>query len=119
MSTEVGTYLFKRRSEKGWSLREASKRLDISPSRLSEIEKGISKNTNKTTLPSRETIEKLAQGYKIPEDLLLKKAGFLPKMEEEKIHATDELLELMQLVASMGVKKQQIVLAVAKLIAQL
>lgn len=64
-----------RRHELGLSLKEASKRTGIQPSRLHDLETGVNSTTGKSTGPTRENIERLAKGYKLSTEYLLDLAG--------------------------------------------
>ncbi len=69
-----------RRSELNYSLKEASRRTGIQPSRLHDLEQGRSSTTGKPTGPSRENIKKIAKGYLLDEAYLLDLSG-QPKLD--------------------------------------
>lgn len=59
------------------SLRNASKRMNISYSYLSLLEKGIDNRTGTPVKPSSETLRQIAKGYKYDYMKLIKIAGYL------------------------------------------
>lgn len=75
-SREFGAYIKELRVNKGLSLREAAKRIDINHMRLSEIESGKSRGTGRDTRPRREVVIRMAEVYEVPVNTLLEKAGF-------------------------------------------
>lgn len=77
----VGEYLQQVRFTKGWSLREAAKRVGLAHSRIDEVEKMIDARTGKTFRPSYVNIVKFAKAYGLPPDQLLKRAGYEPGIE--------------------------------------
>lgn len=81
--SQFGEYVFQVRQSKGWSLREAAKRIGIAHSRLDEIEKMIDGRTRKPFVPSYVNVVKLAKAYGLPPDELLRKAGYEPGIELE------------------------------------
>lgn len=64
-----------RRAELLLSLKEASKRTGIQPSRLHDLEQGRSSTTGKPTSPTRDNIKRLAKGYQLSEEFLLDIVG--------------------------------------------
>ena len=64
-----------RRAELQLSLKEASRRTGIHPSRLHDLEQGRSSTTGKPTSPTRDNIKRLAKGYQLSEEFLLDLAG--------------------------------------------
>lgn len=78
-----GDYVFQIRQSKGWSLREAAKRIGIAHSRLDEIEKMIDGRTRKPFVPSYINVVRLAKAYGLPPDELLRRAGYEPGIELE------------------------------------
>lgn len=74
--TEFGAYIRKARESRGWSLREADKRLGLHHSRLHELESGKSSKTGKKLVPTQDNLEKLAKGYNLPIDHLFALAYF-------------------------------------------
>lgn len=59
------------------SLRDASKRANISHNYLSILEKGIDPQTKAPVNPSPETLKRLAKAYNYPYEQLMFKAGYL------------------------------------------
>lgn len=82
-SVRIGEYLRGLREQKGWSAREAARRLGTSQTRLQEVESGFSRTTGKTTMPSVDVLLKAASGYGQPLPLLMELAGLAPKSPEE------------------------------------
>lgn len=72
----LAAYLLKLRKETGFSLREAARQADITPSYLSKIEGGITFYT-----VSIRTIVNLAKTYNIPLAVILEKAKLIPDSE--------------------------------------
>jgi len=85
----VSAYLKTRRQELNLSLKEAARRTGLQPSRLHDLEQGVSSTTGKPTAPTRSNIKKLAHGYQVSEDYLLDLAG-RPHLNP----ATDEEMRL-------------------------
>lgn len=82
------THIKDRRLELHLSLKEASKRTGIQPSRLHDLETGINSTTGKPTGPTRENIRQLARGYQLPEDYLHDLAGrpsLTPSEDDERL----------------------------------
>ena len=73
---EFGARVRARRNELRFTVRDAAKRLGISPSRLAAVERGRSYSTDATTRPSRELVERFARIYGLPQDVLLAAAGY-------------------------------------------
>lgn len=78
-----GEWIRERRSERGLSQKEAAARLKISPSRLAEIEAGVTYARGRPTRPSRELVLRMAVTYGLAEELLLAEAGFPVSKEPE------------------------------------
>jgi hypothetical protein len=62
---------------KNWSIREAAKRMGISYSYLSILEKGIDPRTGKNSNPKPDTLRIISKAYEYPYEELLKEAGYL------------------------------------------
>ena len=73
---DLGPYLKAEREAQGLGLREAARRIGISHTRLTEIEKSRSYSTQDSTKPSRETLKKIAACYCLSEAVLLALAGY-------------------------------------------
>ena len=69
-------FIKERRQELGFTLKKAAKATGVAPSRLHDLERGISSTTGKPTSPSHENIQKISKGYGVAEDYLLKLAGY-------------------------------------------
>lgn len=82
--TPFNNFLKARRQELNLSLKAASDRTGIQPSRLHDLEQGVSSTTRKPTAPTRENIKRIARGYGVSEDFLLDLAG------SPKLDAADE-----------------------------
>jgi transcriptional regulator with XRE-family HTH domain len=65
------------RISKNWSIREAAKRMGISYSYLSILEKGIDPRTGKNSNPKPDTLRIISKTYEYPYEELLKEAGYL------------------------------------------
>lgn len=78
----LGEYLYQARQERGWSLREAAKRVEsLTHSRIDEIEKMRDARTGKYFVPSYINVIRLAKAYDLPVDDLLRRAGYEPGIE--------------------------------------
>lgn len=69
------SYIKDRRHELGLSLKEASRRTGIQPSRLHDLEQGRNSTTGKPTEPTRENITLLSKGYQLSREFLFELAG--------------------------------------------
>ena len=91
---DTGQYLLSLRTQNGFTQPIVSKALGISPSYLSEIEKGV-------RMPSDELIEELATYYGISENDLFQRYGKLPILVSQEIrehpYLQDALGELRRL----------------------
>jgi transcriptional regulator with XRE-family HTH domain len=65
------------RQNKNWSIRTAAKKMGISYSYLSILEKGIDLRTGKDSCPKPDTLRLISKGYNYPYEELLKAAGYL------------------------------------------
>jgi transcriptional regulator with XRE-family HTH domain len=65
------------RLEKNWSIREAAKKMGISYSYLSILEKGIDPRTGKDSNPKPDTLRIISKAYEYPYEELMKAAGYL------------------------------------------
>lgn len=65
------------RLSKNWSIREAAKRMGISYSYLSILEKGIDPRTGKDSNPKPDTLRLISKAYDYPYEELMKAAGYL------------------------------------------
>lgn len=74
---EFGKRVKERRQALGLTLREAARRLDLSPSRLGAIERGVAYSTGNATRPRRDLVERVADVFELPRDLLLASAGYV------------------------------------------
>lgn len=113
--SDFGAYLKAQREAKGWTLREAAKRIKVSASRLTEIERGKSYHTDHATKPSREVVERIAQAYDLSKDLLLAEAGYDVGPLSE---LSPETLRLVRLFESLPLEKRKLALAVLRLFAE-
>lgn len=77
----LGEYLQRVRLEKGWSLREAAKRVGLAHSRVDEVERMIDARTGKPFKPSYINVVRFAKGYGLAPDELLRRAGYEPGIE--------------------------------------
>lgn len=84
-----GKSLTEYRARAGYTLQEAAKALGTSVSYLSELENGVKKN------PSDEVLIKIAELYKVPENLLLEKFGRMDVAFLEELEKNDSLKHLL------------------------
>lgn len=66
----LGEYVKKRRQEMGLSLREFGEKCGVSHTHIDSIEKGYDVRSGRKVNPTRETIQKLAQGLGVSESEL-------------------------------------------------
>lgn len=78
MGETLGEFLKKLREEKGYSLREAGKQTGIAEAYLWQLENG------KRGIAHPEMFKKLAKGYGVPAETLLKHAGYLEKPADQE-----------------------------------
>ncbi|MDB5098050.1 MAG: Helix-turn-helix domain [Cyanobacteria bacterium RYN_339] len=97
-----GAQIRARRVVLGWTVREAAPKLGVSRSRLSEIERGLSYSTGNATRPSRELVERVAEVYDLPRDLLLVSAGYPVDTPLELSPATRDMLVLFERLTPNG-----------------
>jgi len=71
-SIKFGEYLHKLRDERGWSLRDIQEKTkgEVSNAYLSQLESG------KKNIPTLKVIQKLADAFGLPIEVLLKEAGY-------------------------------------------
>lgn len=72
----VGEFLRRYRLERGWSFRDAAKRVGIPHSRIDEVEKQVDARTGKRFAPSFKLLLKFAKGYGLPQEELLRLGGY-------------------------------------------
>lgn len=65
------------RLSKKWSIRQAAKKMGISYSYLSILEKGVDPRTGKDSNPKPETLKIISKAYDYPYEELMKAAGYL------------------------------------------
>jgi transcriptional regulator with XRE-family HTH domain len=65
------------RISKNWSIREAAKRMSISYSYLSVLEKGLDPRTGKGSCPKPDTLKVISKAYDYPYEELMKAAGYI------------------------------------------
>lgn len=85
------------RISKNWSIREASKRMGISHSYLSVLEKGIDSRSGKDSNPKPDTLKMISKAYEYPYEELMKAAGYL---SEEPI--TDRKFDLTVFISNIN-----------------
>jgi transcriptional regulator with XRE-family HTH domain len=78
MSVEIefGARLRGRREARGLSLREAARIIEISLTRLVELEQGVSHHTGAPTRATRKVLERISRAYDVSLDVLLQEAGY-------------------------------------------
>lgn len=94
---EFGELLQAYRKKRGWSLREAATRFELSHMRLAELERGVSRGTGHATRPSREVVRRMALALGVPIDNLLEHAGYArekPELDERFMLLLDLFAEL-------------------------
>lgn len=94
---EFGELLQDYRKKRGWSLREAATRFELSHMRLSELERGVSRGTGHATRPSREVVRRIALAFGVPTDFLMEQAGYArehPELDERSTLLLDLFGEL-------------------------
>ena len=84
MGDGLAAYLKKLRAEKKYTLKEAGDRTNIAEAYLWQLENG------KREVPRPETLRKLAEGYGMPLENLLKYAGYLEQPTDPKKEAEAE-----------------------------
>ncbi|MCX7922752.1 MAG: helix-turn-helix domain-containing protein [Clostridia bacterium] len=77
MMNNLGELFRQIRINKNWSIREAAKRMGISHSYLSILEKGIDPRTGKDSSPKPDTLRIISKAYDYPYEELMKAAGYL------------------------------------------
>jgi len=80
-SIKFGEYLHKLRDERNWSLRDIQEKTkgEVSNAYLSQLESG------KKNIPTLKVIQKLADAFGLPIEVLLKEAGYAsPEMAAKK-----------------------------------
>ncbi len=81
----LGELLRRIRLSKDWSVREAAKKMGISPSYLSSLEKGIDPRTGKYSNPKPDILRLIAKTYDYPLEELMQAAGHLnEEMEPDR-----------------------------------
>lgn len=65
------------RLSKKWSIRQAAKKMGISYSYLSILERGVDPRTGKDSNPKPETLRVISKAYNYPYEELMKAAGYL------------------------------------------
>ena len=71
-----GDHLHRLRQERGWSLREAGKRLGVAFTRVGEYEHGVDGHTGKAIVPPYKLVGEMARAFGVPEEDLLRLAGY-------------------------------------------
>ncbi len=88
-SPPVGNYLRQQRQGRKISLREMARRLHLTPSYLSKVERGLEK-------PSEETLRHYAREIEANADELLLRAGRLPSDVIPILRASPGLLQVLR-----------------------
>lgn len=81
---DTGRFLLTQRTERNLTQPKVAKALGISPSYLSEVEKGVK-------MPSEQLIVEFAKYYKLDEDELFQKYGKVPLHAQKEIQDTPYL----------------------------
>ncbi|ODM27183.1 helix-turn-helix domain-containing protein [Acetivibrio mesophilus] len=77
MSSNLGELFKEIRLSKKWSIRQAAKKMGISYSYLSILERGVDPRTGKDSNPKPETLRIISKAYNYPYEELMKAAGYL------------------------------------------
>lgn len=85
------------RVSKNWSIREAARKMGISYSYLSILEKGIDPRTGKDSNPKPDTLRIISKAYDYPYEELMKSAGYL-----NDDNATDRKFDLTVFVSNIN-----------------
>jgi len=75
--SNLGALFREIRLSKKWSIRQAAKKMVISYSYLSILEKGVDPRTGKDSNPKPETLKIISKAYGYPYEELMKAAGYL------------------------------------------
>lgn len=75
--SNLGSLFREIRMSKKWSIRQAAKKMGISYSYLSILEKGVDPRTGKDSNPKPETLKIISRAYDYPYEELMKAAGYL------------------------------------------
>ncbi len=75
---DFGAFIKSKREARNWTLRVAAQHVEISASRLAEIERGVSYHTERPTRPTPDLVERIARAYDVPIDYALAEAGYSP-----------------------------------------
>lgn len=78
MGEKLGGFIRKLRADKKWTLREASKHIGIAESYLWQLE------NDRRGIAGPDMFKKLAEGYGVPAETLLKHAGYAVGPVDEK-----------------------------------
>lgn len=78
LAEQFGRRLVQLREERQLGLREAARLIGIDHTRLMSFEKGAERTTGRYTLPTAETVVRMAQAYQVPKEVLLVEAGYVP-----------------------------------------
>lgn len=113
--SEFGSYLKAQRTARKWSLRDAAGRIGISTSRLAEIERGLSYHTEHATRPSRDIVERMAEAYELPLNLLLIEAGYTPS---PVMDLSPEASRMLLLFETLPADRKHLALGILRLMAE-
>ena len=75
--SNLGELFHQIRISKNWSIREAARKMEISYSHLSVLEKGFDNRTGKDSIPKPETLRIISKTYEYPYEELMNAAGYL------------------------------------------
>jgi transcriptional regulator with XRE-family HTH domain len=93
------------RISKNWSIREAARKMSISYSYLSVLEKGIDPRTGKDSNPKPDTLRLISKAYDYPYEELMKAAGYLNdnNMTENSFDLTVFISNMNLIMSSMSI----------------
>ncbi|MDA8440765.1 MAG: helix-turn-helix transcriptional regulator [Peptococcaceae bacterium] len=95
---DTGRFLLAERTKRNLTQPIVAKQLGVSPSYLSEIEKGVK-------VPSDLLIQELGKYYEIDEDELFQKYGKLPLLAKEEIKNSEDVQKALADIARLRKKK--------------
>ena len=110
---DFGAFIKSKREARNWTLREAADHIDISASRLAEIERGVSYHTERPTRPTPELVERIARAYEVPVDYALAEAGYTP---HDGVQLAPDAERLVSLFESLDRERRELALDFLRLL---
>lgn len=93
---KLGEILKETRENLNLSIRAAAEKIGLSHSYLGIIEKAYDKRTKSSNRPSVETIQMLAEFYKLDTNLLLELAGYEVYLKETEVIHSDAVPDILK-----------------------